>query len=66
MTQEEFMDVMAIKRKGLSIKEIAQETAIPEHHQRRLLMAQTAYVEERHRRMYGLDGSARNQRPRFR
>jgi transposase len=26
MTQEEFMDVMAMKRQGLSIKEIAQET----------------------------------------
>ena len=26
MTQEEFMDVMAMKRQGLSIKEIAEET----------------------------------------
>ena len=28
MTQEEFMDVMAMKRQGLSIKEIAEEPAI--------------------------------------
>ena len=26
MTQEEFMDVMAMKRQGLGIKEIAEET----------------------------------------
>ena len=26
MTQEEFMDVMAMKRQGMSIKEIAEET----------------------------------------
>ena len=26
MTQEEYMDVMAMKRQGLSIKEIADET----------------------------------------
>ena len=26
MTQEEFMDVMAMKRQGLTIKEIAEET----------------------------------------
>jgi hypothetical protein len=28
MTQEEFMDVMAMKRQGLSIKEIARRPAI--------------------------------------
>jgi len=34
MTQEEYMDVMAMKRQGLSIKEIAAETGVsPENNQ---------------------------------
>ena len=41
MTQEEFMDVMAMKRQGLTIIEIAEETGYhPEHHQQ--LAARTA------------------------